>query len=256
MELSVLSSGSSGNCFYVESNKQGLLIDCGISCKQVLERMEMIGKKPENINGIFVTHEHSDHIRGIDVLARQFHIPIFATEPVVKECFLCSENSLINEIGKTESIRIGDLDIETFSKSHKAIDPVSFSIINKKRLSIITDAGFVCKNIEENIKEADFLCLESNHDINMLENGPYPWHLKKWIKSDIGHLSNIQASLGVLEHASPNLKGVILSHLSETNNKPELALKTFNSIIKERQDLKPKVLVSTKFIPTGIIKIQ
>lgn len=255
MELSVLSSGSSGNCFYVESNRKGLLVDCGISCKQVLERMRIIGKSPEDIRGIFVTHEHSDHIKGIDVLARSFQIPIFATEKVIKEKFLCSDTNLIKEISKNESMRLGDLDIETFSKSHKAMDPVSFSIINKKRLSIITDAGFVCKNIEENIKEADFLCLESNHDIEMLENGPYPWHLKKWIRSDIGHLSNMQASLGVLEYASPNLKGVILSHLSEINNKPEIALRTFNSIIKERQDLKIKASVSSRFLPTKVIKL-
>ena len=255
MELSVLSSGSSGNCFYVESDKNGLLIDCGISCKQVLERMEIIGKKPENIRGIFITHEHSDHIKGVDVLARTFDIPIYATEKVIEDCFLCSDKHLVKEIGKNESVKIGDLTIEAFSKSHKALDPVSFSIINKKRLSIITDAGFICKNIEENIKEADFLCLESNHDLNMLENGPYPIFLKNWIKSDIGHLSNMQASLGVLEYASSNLKGVILSHLSETNNNPKVALKTFSSLIKERFDLKPKVLVSTKFIPTELVRI-
>jgi len=255
MELSVLSSGSSGNCFYVESNKHAILVDCGISCKQVLERLQIIGKKPENIKGIFVTHEHSDHIAGIDVLARSLSIPIYSTEKVAKDCFLCSDKSLIREIGKNESTKIGDLTIEAFSKSHKAVDPISFSIINKKRLSIITDAGFICKNIEENIKEADFLCLESNHDLKMLEEGPYPIFLKNWIKSNTGHLSNMQASLGILEYASSNLKGVILSHLSETNNKLDVALKTFNSLIKERFDLKPKVIVSTKFLPTEIMRI-
>lgn len=255
MELSVLSSGSSGNCFYIEEDKTGILIDCGISCKQVLERMNFIGKNPENIKGIFLTHEHSDHIKGIDVLARNLQIPIFATEKVVREKFICSDKTLIREIGKKELTKIGKLSIETFSKSHKAIDPVSFSIINKKRLSIITDAGFICKNIEENIKEADFICLESNHDKKMLEEGPYPWHLKNWIKGDFGHLSNMQASLGVLEYASKNLKGVILSHLSESNNKPEIAIKTFKSIIKERSDLKLDISVSSRFIPTKIMKI-
>lgn len=255
MELSVLSSGSSGNCFYVEENKSAVLIDCGISCKQVLERMQLINKKPENIKAIFVTHEHSDHIQGIDVLARTLNLPIFATEKLVNDCFLCSNKDLIKEISKNEIIKIGGLEIEAFSKSHRALDPVSYSIINKKRLSIITDAGFICKNIEENIAESDFLCLESNHDLNMLENGPYPIFLKKWIKSDIGHLSNMQASLGILEYASHNLKGVVLSHLSEKNNTPKIALKTFSSLIKERSDLKPKVYVSTRFLPTQVFQI-
>jgi phosphoribosyl 1,2-cyclic phosphodiesterase len=255
MQISVLSSGSSGNCFYIENNNHGFLVDCGISCKQVLERMKIIGKKPENIKGIFITHEHSDHISGADVFARTFSIPIYAAEKVADECFLCSDANLINKIGKNETINFNGLDIEIFSKSHKAVDPVFFSIVNKKRLSIITDAGFICKNVEQEIKDSDFLCLESNHDLKMLEEGPYPLFLKKWIRSDIGHLSNMQASLGVLEHASSKLNGVILSHLSETNNTPQVALKTFSNLIKERQDLKLQVLISTKFAPTEMIKI-
>lgn len=256
MRLSALSSGSSGNCFYVESNENAILIDAGISAKQIVERLSLINRNPEKIKGIFVTHEHSDHIKGIDVFARQFQIPIFANKKTAESCFLCSDDSLIQKIKNTEIIKISNLEIQSFSKFHKASDPISFSITNDKKISIITDAGFACKNIIENISDSDFLCLESNHDVKMLESGPYPFFLKQWIKSNIGHLSNTQAGLLVLEHASPKLKKIILSHLSQTNNTPKLALQTFNSLIKERLDIFPEVHISSRENPTELFKIN
>ena len=182
-------------------------------------------------------------------------MPIYATEKLIKEEFLCSQKDLLNELSLNETISIGNMEIETISKSHKALEPVFFTISNGKKVSIITDAGFACNNIIKHVSDSDFLCLESNHDLKMLEEGPYPWHLKKWIKSDIGHLSNMQASLCVLENASSNLKNVVLSHLSEANNTPELAHKTFSDYIKERSDLRPNILVSSRFVPTSVIKI-
>jgi len=255
MELSVLSSGSSGNCFYIENDKNAVLIDCGISCKQIVERLGVINKKPENIKAVFITHEHSDHIKGVDVFARNFNVPVFATKKLINEKFLCSKSELINELSLNETNSIGNMEIEAFSKSHKAIEPVFFTISNGKKISVITDAGFACNNIIKHVSDSDCLCLESNHDLKMLEEGPYPWHLKKWIKSNIGHLSNNQASLCVLEHAPHRLKNIVLSHLSETNNAPELAHRTFSSLIKERKDLTPKVIVSSRFMPTSVLRV-
>lgn len=255
MELSVLSSGSSGNCFFIENKGRSILVDAGISCKQIVERMNIIGKFPERIEAIFVTHEHSDHIKGIDVFARTFNVPIFATKKTAESGFLCSNEKLINYISNKETIKVAGLSIEAFSKSHKASDPVSFNINNSKRISIITDAGFCCPNIISSVKDSDFLCLESNHDELMLEEGPYPYFLKKWIKSDIGHLSNMQASLCVLEHAPAKMKGLVLSHLSETNNTPKIALKSFN-LLKERSDLHPKIFVSQRDVPTKIFNVR
>lgn len=255
MKISALASGSSGNCFFIENKGEGILIDAGISCKQIVERLEILGKSPQNIKGIFITHEHSDHIKGTDVFARNFNVPIFATKKTVKENFLCSNEDLVKAILPDETIKLCGMDIEAFSKVHKAIEPVSYNICNGKRISIITDAGHVCENIISNVKNADFLCLESNYDLEMLENGPYPYYLKKWIKSDNGHLSNMQAALCVLEHGSPKLKNVMLSHISQNNNTPKKAFETFRDLIKERRDLKPLISISERFAPTELFKV-
>jgi len=254
MEISALASGSSGNCFYVGDGKNSVLIDAGISCKQIVERLGMINKSPENINAIFITHEHTDHIRGADVFARTFSVPIFATKKTSQSGFLCSDGEKVNKIKNNETVKIGNLNVETFSKSHNASDPVFFKIEAKKKVSVITDLGYPCQNVKDAISDSDFICLESNHDINMLEQGPYPYFLKKWIKSDSGHLSNLQSSICVLEYARKKLKNIMLSHLSEINNTPKIALSSFK-ILRERYDLDTKISLSTREKPTHLIKI-
>ena len=254
MKFSALSSGSSGNAFYIEDEKKnGILIYAGISSKQICERLSLIGKNPEQIKAIFITHEHSDHIKGVDVFSRSFNVPVFATKETIHSSSLIF-NKNIKELGKNEEIKISGLKISPFSKSHKAADPVSFLIKdkdNKKILSVITDCGYVCKNIEEAISLSDAIFLESNHDIKMLEDGKYPYFLKQWIRSDVGHLSNMQAALSILEFGNKNMKNLILSHLSENNNTPKHALKTF-SLIKERHDLHPQIHVSEREKPTPL----
>jgi phosphoribosyl 1,2-cyclic phosphodiesterase len=256
MEICALASGSSGNCFYVGDKNSAVLVDVGISAKQVVLRAEERGLEMEKVKGILVTHEHIDHIRGIDVLSRNMRIPIFATEKTIKNNFICKDESLLFPIKNNERFNVGALNIETFKKSHKAIDPVFFGIeAERKRVSVITDAGKTCKNIHDEIANSNFLCLESNHDPKMLENGPYPYFLKKWVGGDDGHLSNMQAALGVLEYSSTKLKNVILSHLSKTNNTPQLAIKTFQNLLKERNDFGAEVIVSNRDVPTEVFRI-
>jgi phosphoribosyl 1,2-cyclic phosphodiesterase len=168
--------------------------------------------------------------------------------------FLCSKPELINPIKNNETIDMHGMRIEAFSKSHKAADPVSFSISNTHKVSIITDAGFACKNIIDNITESNALFIESNYDEDMLENGSYPYFLKKWIKSDIGHLSNMQSALSVKDNASSKLKYLVLSHLSKNNNTPDVALLT-HKIIKENHKLSPITLVSPRNSVSPIIRI-
>ncbi len=254
MEIASLASGSSGNCFYVKEGDCAVLIDAGISTKQIVERLGILKMNPEDIRAVFVTHEHSDHIRGCDYFARKFNVPIYATKKTIQHGFLCSDESLINHIKNNETVEIGKMRVEAFSKSHKAADPVSYNVYNGKKISIITDAGHACKNIVSHISDSDFLCLESNHDEEMLENGPYPYFLKSWIKSNEGHLSNSQAALCVLEHARSKLSHLMLSHLSRTNNTPRRALETFK-ILKERRDLHPKIMVSERGSPSPLFKI-
>lgn len=254
MELSALASGSSGNCFYVEHEDNAILIDAGISSKQIVEKLANLKRTADRIKAIFITHEHSDHIRGADVFARAFRIPIYATKKTAKNCFLCSDDKLIHSIKNNGTVKIGGMLVEAFSKPHKCADPVSYNIMNNKKISIMTDIGFASQNIIDNVSDSDFLCIESNHDLMMLEHGPYPYFLKKWIKSDEGHLSNNQASLCVLEHAPSKLRHIILSHLSKTNNTPDLALDSFN-VLKERRDLKPKVTVSARDFQTPLFRV-
>lgn len=255
MEVCALASGSSGNCFYIASRDSAVLVDAGISAKQILGRLAVVGGDQQKIKGIFITHEHSDHITGADVLARKLNIPIFATNATINHGFLCSNKDLIQPINKNSAIQLGNLTIEAFSKSHHAADPVSYNIIEKKKVSVITDAGHACHNIRKHVADCDFLCIESNYDEAMLKNGPYPAFLKKWIGSDEGHLSNTQAAFCTLVHGSEKLKHVVLSHISQTNNTPEIALKTFSGIIRARKDLRPLVSASVREQPTELFRI-
>jgi len=257
MKIAALASGSAGNCFYIEDDRSetAVLIDAGISTRQISLRLARLGLTAEKIKGIFITHEHADHIKGADVFARKFKVPIFATKKTIDSCSLCSDKSLIKTIKNNDIVNIGGNNVQAFSKTHKAADPISFTIFANKKVSIITDAGHVCKNISEHIAAADFLCLETNHDPEMLKNGPYPAFLKKWIAGDNGHLSNVAAGHCVVEHASQKLNNIILSHLSGTNNTPYLALTTFRSIINERRNFSPEVYVSTQDNPTKLFVI-
>lgn len=257
MKIAALASGSAGNCFYIEDDKSetAVLIDAGISTKQISLRLAMLGLTTAKINGIFITHEHADHVKGADVFARKFKVPIFATKKTIDSCSLCSDKSLIKTIKNNDVINIGGNNVQAFSKTHKAADPISFTIFANKKVSIITDAGHACNNIIEHIAAADFLCLETNHDPDMLKNGPYPAFLKNWIAGDNGHLSNVAAGHCVLEHAPQKLQNIVLSHLSGTNNTPDLAFSTFMSIINKRRNFSPEVHVSTQFTPTKLFVI-
>lgn len=253
-----LASGSSGNSFYIENDKtkQGILIDLGISCKRTCKILELKGINPENIEGIFLTHEHSDHVRGVDVFSRQFRVPIFLTKGTSQETFICSDEKLVNTIKNDETIKLAGLEIKAFPKPHDCKDPVSYSISrDKKTISVITDIGHASKNVCEAVFESDFIFMETNHDVDMLKGGPYPVFLKKRILSNDGHLSNFQSSICLLEHSSNKLKNLVLSHLSEINNTPAIALKTVHSLIKERKDLKPRLSISERYNPSEVFRV-
>lgn len=257
MEIAALASGSSGNCFYVGDNDNAVLIDAGISCKQIMTRMNVLGKSISELSGIFVTHEHSDHIRGIDVLARKFKIPIYATKDTILAKRICMDLDLINPIKNDEVVRVGNLKIEAFSKSHDAADPVSYSITesnDKNRVSVITDIGHACQNVIDFVSMSDALFMESNHDIDMLDNGPYPYFLKNRIKSNLGHISNIDSASCVSDNAKCRLKHVILSHLSKNNNTESHAMDAFN-VLRSRKDLNCNVLVSNREMPTRLFRV-
>ncbi len=255
METSALASGSSGNCFYVGVPQGGILIDAGINAKHICEKLDFIGKKPEGIKAIFITHEHIDHIRGAAVFARRYNLPVYATKKTLELCNFSLDESLTHPIKSGETIFVAGMQVTSFSKSHKAADPVSFTVNGGKQVSVITDLGYCCKRVHEAVSESDFLYLESNHDERMLAEGPYPPFLKAWVRGDSGHLSNRQAGLCVLEYGSAKLQHIVLSHISKTNNTPSLAKTTFKKLVQERSDLVPKVHLSVREMPSPLFHL-
>ncbi|MBU1004434.1 MAG: MBL fold metallo-hydrolase [Nanoarchaeota archaeon] len=256
MEFCALASGSSGNCFYVKEGNSAVLIDAGISAKQILERLSSIKQSPKWIKGIFVTHEHTDHIRGIDVFASKHNIPIYMTKGTAESSCVCREDNLVNVIKNNEHVKLNGLSVEAFSKSHDAADPVSYSVsAGGKRVAVVTDIGFACKNVIDHISCAHSVILESNHDTKMLEDGNYPIYLKRRIASDKGHISNYNAALLLLQHGPKGLKNAMLAHLSENNNTPDIALKTFE-LLKERKDLKVNIKLSLRDSVSECIKLK
>lgn len=232
-----LYSGSSGNCIYVGSEKANILIDAGLSGKKIVGALNEIGVSPKKIDAILVTHEHRDHINGVGILSRMFNIPIFANNN--------TWDSMIGMIGKIreENIKItendsffsiGDIEIKPYSTPHDAADPVGYCFFNGgHKISIATDIGHMSQNVSDNIKDSDLLLLEANHDLEMLKFGPYPYALKRRIMSDVGHLSNDDAGKALLKILGNKPSTVVLGHLSEQNNYPELCYRTVESALIE-----------------------
>lgn len=230
MKAAVISSGSKANCSYIENDKSAILIDCGLSAKQAKIRLDEIGADQDKISAIFVTHEHGDHIRGISVLSRQLKVPVYANERTSRKL----DNIFGLEIFVTgEEFEFLDFNINPFSIVHDATDPVGFSVVSDGvKFSQATDLGRVTNVVKESIKDSNFLLVETNYDQQKLNDCSYPWELKQRIHSIHGHLSNEDGALLLDEVNNPNLKHVILGHLSENSNEPELALKAVNKIVE------------------------
>jgi len=232
MELCSIASGSSGNCIYVGTDATHLLVDVGISGKKTEGGLNSIGQSLKNIDGILVTHEHSDHICGLGVLSRKYHIPIFATRGTIAAIKMSSsvgkiEEDLFVPIKADESFRIKDITVEPMRTSHDAAEPVAYRMrYENKKIAIATDLGTYNEYTVECLKGMDLLFLEANHDVNMLQVGPYPYQLKRRILGDRGHLSNELSGQLLKRIAHEKLQGVVLGHLSKDNNIPELAYET------------------------------
>lgn len=232
MRLCSISSGSDGNCIFVGGKDANILVDAGISGKKIEEGLRSIDVDPSGLDGIFVTHEHTDHVAGIGVMARRYHIPIYATVETMyamlhtKNVGRISEE-LLHFIEPDKNVYIKDLMISPFSISHDASNPVAYTFeCDGHKMGIATDLGTYDQEIVEKLKGAEVLLLEANHDVNMLQVGPYPYMLKQRILGNKGHLSNMLSANLLCELLHKNLKHVILGHLSKENNFPDLAYET------------------------------
>lgn len=241
LECYSLASGSNGNCYYFKSGRNEVLVDCGISLRKIETRLNLLGSNLDNINAIFLTHEHTDHISGIknatQAFVKNYNIPVFTTEGTAtglpQNKFL---KNRITHITHDDKIKIGNMQIKAFEKPHDAKEPVSFTIsTNEKIASVLTDIGCVTDTVKHNIKKSDVLFMEANYDIDMLKKGKYPHFLKARIAGENGHLSNIESGITLLEHAN-NAKNIFLSHLSINNNNEELAFRTIDHFLSQRKD--------------------
>ncbi|PTM56873.1 MBL fold metallo-hydrolase [Desmospora activa] len=237
MRYSILASGSTGNAIYVETDRIRLLIDAGLSGKQLEQRMKLIGTSPASLDAILVTHEHIDHVKGLGVFARRHKLPIYMNE-ATWEHLPSSVGAIPIEQQHTFStysiLEVGNLTVESFPISHDAADPMGFCIHSPAgSLALVTDTGYVSRRIVEKVTGTDAVIFESNHDVEMLRMGSYPWNVKRRILSDTGHLSNEDAAEALLEIIGGNGENIYLAHLSQDNNLLELAHLTVKGILEE-----------------------
>ena len=233
LRVCVLGSGSKGNCTYIESPGARLLIDAGLSAREIERRLQQIGRLPDSLDGVLISHEHSDHIRGVGALARRYKIPVYAN--------LGTWQGAETVVGLVQDLRpfctgrpflLKDLSIDPFSLPHDANDPVAFRVSWRRRImAIVTDLGYPSQLVREHIKGCHLVVLEANHDDAMLKAGPYPWPLKQRIGGKAGHLSNLQSSELLRDVLHDELEHVVLAHLSETNNLPDLARLTAQEVL-------------------------
>ena len=241
MKICVLASGSKGNVTYIETKKTKSLIDIGMSCAYVEKNLKDIGVDPKEIQRIFITHAHSDHINGLRVFIKKYNPAIYLTQPMEEEIDLIIDNTFY--ITKDE--QIDDLLVRPIKTSHDAKDSNGYVFIsNNKSLMYMTDTGYINVRNFNKLKDHDMYILESNHDIEMLMKGPYPYHIKQRILGDKGHLSNKDTAYYLSEFTTDKTKKVILAHLSEHNNTEEKALESYYKAYKKANKKSPEVEVA------------
>ena len=239
MRFMSIASGSSGNSYYIGTDKASVLLDTGISLKRIERGLEKAGLSGRDLDAVFITHEHIDHIKGLGVLARKYAVPIYATYGTIDGIMTTKslgvfDYNILKPIHGGDTVRINDLSVSCTSVSHDANDPVCYSFASeKKKVSVATDLGRYDEKIIDFITESDALLIEANHDIRMLEVGPYPFMLKQRILGDRGHLSNEAGGELIRAVLNDHIKYIGLGHLSEHNNYPELAYATVKQILAD-----------------------
>ncbi len=254
-----LYSGSSGNCSFVETDNTKILIDCGVSSKKIEEALNSLNIDIKNLNGIIITHEHSDHVKGLATICKKYSIPVYANNSTFTNLKQnIADNNKI-KFKSNENFEIGDIKIFPFSIPHDAADPCGFNLFhNDRKITIATDIGHINNKILHNLDESDFLLLESNYEPDMLRCSNYPYLLKRRILGPNGHLSNEDAGLTVTQLVKCGLKNIMLGHLSEQNNFPELAYQTvMSNIISNNVDTdKLRIQVADRYKPNDLIELQ
>src|SRR5215469_2751895 len=265
VRMTVLASGSRGNTAVLSSTGTSILIDAGISCRETLRRMIRAGEDPARLSAIVITHEHQDHITGLGVLARKLKIPVYITGhthqqwqrwmrgPVTKQTVLYEDDDKAHleraeHFRAGEKFQIGDIEVLPFTIPHDAADPVGFVFRTEGlKIGMATDLGYMTSSIKIHFRGCDALVIESNHDLEMLRGGPYPWSVKQRVMSRVGHLSNDSLAEFFSSDYDGGAAYVVLAHLSEQNNHPELARAAAEHALRDRQGLwRNRVMLATQ----------
>lgn len=252
----VLGSGSSGNATFVATDRVRVLFDAGFSCRQIERRLASIGEDAAALDAVVVSHEHSDHVKGLDVLARKTGVPIHVTRLTADTLSWKDKAPELSYFEAGSGFAIGDLDIDTFTLSHDAIDPVGFCVRSHgRKLSIATDLGYMTDSVRYYLRGSDLLVLESNHDLEMLKSGPYPWELKQRVMSRSGHLSNSAVAEYLAKDWDRGARTIVLAHLSSNNNHPAIAEMDAKAAVESVRAEETAILVAAQDTPTAVLPI-
>lgn len=251
MKISLLASGSKGNSMLVESGQTRLLIDAGLSARELRKRLDSLGVEAESLNALLITHEHGDHVRGLGPLVRQLDLPVYLHAELVTKLPDVGKPGCVREFVDGEEFTVNDMTVRPFAITHDCLAPVGFTLDGEQgKVGVATDLGVATRLVTDCLRGCRVLVLETNHDEELLRDGPYPWTLKQRVRSNHGHLSNKAGGLLLKELLWQGLETVFLGHLSETNNRPELALKEVNDVLAQQTVCAPQVLLGRQHLPT------
>jgi phosphoribosyl 1,2-cyclic phosphodiesterase len=251
LSFASLNSGSNGNCYFISNGEEAVFIDAGLTCKETELRMKRLGLAMNLVKAIFISHEHSDHIQGVSQLVAKYKIPVYFSQPTLKEAGFGRIRKYAFHFTATQPVMIGGLRITAFKKKHDACDPHSFIVsAAKTNIGVFTDIGEPCDQLIHYFKQCHAAFLETNYDEDMLENGSYPRYLKKRISGGSGHLSNRQALELYIRHRPTFMTHLLLSHLSKENNSPELVESLFTSVPAET-----RVIIASRYQETALYQI-
>ncbi|WP_276134896.1 MBL fold metallo-hydrolase [Polluticoccus soli] len=250
--IASLNSGSNGNCYYIGNHKDAVLIDAGLSCRETEKRMKQVGLSMSKVRAIFISHEHSDHIKGVTLLSKKYNLPVYITTRTMQYGRLFVDERLAKTFIAFEPVRVNNINVTAFPKEHDAIEPHSFIVDYAGIIiGVFTDIGIPCDNLARHFQKCHAAFLEANYDTTMLELGKYPIHLKNRIRGGKGHLSNNQALQFFREYKPAHMSHLLLSHLSQDNNSPELVKELF-----ETHANGVRVIIASRYQPSEVFLIE